>query len=228
MAARRSPFSANVNASSATPTISNDSFESVIVRPTGFSRPNDRAKRRLTITTFGAPASSRSEKSRPISAIRIVRKNPGPTEAMTALPVPSASVVRAPGMLTGTMVPPPIGRGAVDRLTSVTPGSRLNSSRTPSIQPWERLALITDVTRPDREQQQVLPIETWLDAAQRGERAPEQRRADQQHERQRDLHDDQRTAEASSEAPARSVVRADLFERRCDVDPGRLQRRHQA
>ena len=78
------------------------------------------------------------------------------------------------------------------------------------------------------QRQHVLRIgEARIDVAQRLERADHQSRADQQHQRQRHLHDDQRAARAVTLA-ARAGVAAAAAQRRGDVRSGVLEDRNRA
>ena len=74
----------------------------------------------------------------------------------------------------------------------------------------------------DTEEQQVLRIEADIDMAQVLERPKEEARPDQQHERNRDLHDQQRLAE---EAPRADDAAARLLERGIDVHAGAAEGR---
>ena len=100
-----------------------------------------------------------------------------------------------------------------------------------AVQALQRLVLVTHRSRPDREQQHVLPVESQFDGVEVRQRAPEQARGHDQHQRESNLRHDEDLAQphATPAAAGRSGERTgpNLLQRRHQIDAGSLNRRGQ-
>ncbi len=82
-------------------------------------------------------------------------------------------------------------------------------------------------SRRDLHGQHVVRIEPGIDAHQRDEAADEERRADEQHHRERDLGDDEHAAHALPAGAGARAARA-VLQRLREIGPRQLQRRDDA
>ena len=169
--------------------------------PIGFSFGKYfRAAASLMMTTFGAVSLSRSVKPRPATRgiahhLEEVRRDDEAVDAVVAIAARAAYVRPCTKMLVELTLPE--SSAGCDIADGADAGHRRRAARAcrGRASPDPRLVVAVQL-RVDAEEDQVLRVEADVHVPQVVQRPQEQAGADEQHERDRDLHDEQRLARA--------------------------------